>query len=93
MLKRSYLQKVILCSVAPICSEGPMFSSFYVQKVVCSECSMFRRSYVQKLLYSEDHMFRMSFKKEKQHKKKRRKARHEQKANSSCTRKGDCIRA
>ena len=64
-----------------VCSEGS-----------CSESSMFRRSYVQKLLYSEAHMFRMSLKKEKQHK-KRQKARHdEQKTNSSCTRKGDCMR-
>ena len=70
MFRRSCAQKVyirkISCLVALICSEGPIFSSFFVQKVVCSEGSMFRKFNVQKVpcskfLYSEDYMFRMSF--------------------------------
>ena len=56
-----------------------MSRSFYIQKLICncSECPL--------------------LKKEKQHKqrhKKRPKARNnEQKANSSCTREGDCMRS
>ena len=74
-----------------------MFKRSYVQKVLvqtvlCSEGSMFRSSYIQKLICSECPLL----KKEKQHKqrhKKRHKAQnHEKKANSSCTRKGECKR-
>ena len=44
--------------VTALCSEGPMFRRFYVQKVLCSEGPMFRRFYVQKVLCSEGPMFR-----------------------------------
>ena len=52
--------------VTSLCSEGPRFRRFYVQKifvqkVLCSEGSIFRRSYVQKVLYSESPMFRRSY--------------------------------
>ena len=54
---RFYVQKVL-------CSENPIISSSYVQKVIfvqkvlvqkilCSELLMFRSSYIQKLLFSE----------------------------------------
>ena len=47
--------------VTALCSEGPMFRKFYVQKVLSSEGHMFRRFYVQKVLYSEGSMFRRSY--------------------------------
>ena len=52
--------------VTALCSEGPMFRRFYVQKifvqkVLCSEGSIFRRSYVQKVLCSEGPIFRRSY--------------------------------
>ena len=49
--------------VTALCSEGPMFRRFYVQKIfvkkaLCSEGSIFRSTYVQKVLCSEGSIFR-----------------------------------
>ena len=41
----------VVSPVTTLCSEGPMFRRFYVQKVLCSEGPMFRRFYIQKVLY------------------------------------------
>ena len=51
----------MLVLVTALCSEGPMFRRFYVQKVLCSEGPMFRKFYVQKVLYSEGSIFRRSY--------------------------------
>ena len=51
MIHNNYSLSLVV--VTALCSEGPMFRRFYVQKVLCSEGSMFRRFYVQKFLCSE----------------------------------------
>ena len=58
----------MLVLVTALCSEGPMFRRFYIQKVlysegpmfrnICSEGPLFRRSYVQKVLCLEGSIFR-----------------------------------